>query len=157
MNDNPYAPPTSVVSDPLPEVSLERPAIVVLAVRLLWAGFAVSCVNSIYGLFRLPAGVPVGMVVTMMTVGLVVAGLISWGLFTALWRGKGWARWVIGVLIVLSVGTVTLIWSRLPPTSPIPWQSRVPVGIRMILYVSALIMLFTPTANAWYRERKRWL
>src|SRR5690242_2426637 len=102
MTDNPYAPPTAVVADPVAQTSLERPPIVVLAVRLLWSGYAVSFFTSIYGLFNLPADVPKTIVVVATLIGLTISAAISYGIFTAAWRGKNWARWLIGCLIILA-------------------------------------------------------
>ena len=156
MNDNPYAPPATTVADPEAPVSLERPSIVVLAVRLLWTGFAISAVTSLYGLFVLPAGVPVAIVVAMTLIGLAVAAGISYAIFTAVWRGRGWARWVIAVLVVLALVVVVLLFGLMPRVRAIPWQTAASFCIRMALYITALVMLFTPTASAWYRENARW-
>src|ERR1043165_7544881 len=123
MNDNPYAPPTAVVADQVPQVSLERPAIVVLAVRLLWLGYAVAFFSSIYGLFNLPADAPKTIVVVATLIGLTISAAISYVIFTAAWRGKNWARWLIGSLIILAFGMVALLWSQYPSISSIPWQT----------------------------------
>lgn len=156
MNDNPYAPPAAVVADPESSVSLERPPIVVLAVRLLWTGFGISVATSIFGLFVLPATVPVALVVVMTLIGLGVAFAISYAVFSAAWRGRGWARWVIAVLVVLALGVVTLMFTVMPRAPAFPWHTTASFCIRIALYITALILLFTPTASAWYREQKRW-
>ena len=159
MTDERYAPPTANV-EAQPDTGLDRPAIVVLAVRLLWAGFGFTCVMSVYYLAALPARMPslartIAMASTL--VGLGIAAAISYALFTAAWRGKGWARWVIAVLIVLAFGAMAVSWSLLPAGASMPWVTLATFAIRMTCYSSAVVMLFSPTANAWYRERKRWL
>jgi hypothetical protein len=157
MNDNPYSPPKAVVEDQEGPVSLERPAVVVLAVRLLWAGFAISLATSIYNLFVLPAGVPVAIVVVISVVGLGIAFALSYWLFTAAWRGKGWARWVIAGLILFAIGVVALMWKAVPNPTVGSWQTAGSFVVRMTLYTAAVAMLFSPGANAWYREKARWL
>lgn len=156
MNDNPYAPPTAVVADPdsQPQSNLERPRKVELAVRLLWTGFGVSAAASFYTLFLLPANAPLGVILTMTMIGLVVAGAISYGLFTAAWRGRGWARWVIAGLVVLGFIAVALMWTLLPHAQML-WVTRVSFVIRMTLYVIAVALLFSQPANDWYREKAR--
>jgi peptidoglycan/LPS O-acetylase OafA/YrhL len=155
MNENPYAPPAAVVTDVESPVSLERPSIVVLAVRFLWAGFAVSVVSSIYGLFILPQDVPKAFVVAFTTIGLAIAAAISYGIFTAAWRGRGWARWLIAVLVILAVATIAGMWAFLPRTPVFPWQTTAAFVIRMTFYITAIVLLFSPAASAWYREMKR--
>ena len=154
MNDTRYAPPTAAVADQEPEARLERPPIVVLAVRMLWAGFAVSFVTAIYGLFNLPDNVPKTIVVGATLLGLAISATVSFVVFSAAWRGRNWARWFIGSLIVLAIGGVALLWSRYPPVASIPWQTTASFIVRMALYISAVMMLFSPVANAWYREKK---
>jgi len=156
MNDNPYAPPEAPVTDVESPISLDRPPIVVLAVRLLWGGFAVGFVSSIYGLFTLPENVPKAFVAIFTLVGLAIAFAISYGIFTAAWRGRGWARWVIAALVVLAVAIVGGMWAFLPRAPVFPWQTTAAFVIRMTFYITAIVMLFSPTANAWYREMKRW-
>jgi hypothetical protein len=156
MTDTRYAPPTASVTYTDPPSALERPAVVVLAVRLLWSGFAVSFVTSIYGLFVLPWNGAFGVILAMTLLGLAIATAISYAIFSAAWRGRGWARWVLGVLVVLGLVAVALIWKVFPPQHlSIPWQSSASFCIRMALYTVALAMLFSPSANAWYRDKAR--
>jgi hypothetical protein len=155
MNDTRYAPPVAAVTDPEPPSVLERPAIVVLAVRLLWTGFAVSCVASIVGLFALPANAPLGVIMMLTLIGLAIASAISYAIFSAAWRGRGWARWVIGVLVALAFVAVALMWQLLPRPLSMPWHTTASFCIRMALYATALVMLFSPAANAWYRDQAR--
>ena len=155
MNENPYAPPGAVVADPEHPVSLDRPRSVVLAVRLLWTGFAISLMASVYGLFTLPAGARVAYILMIRIIAVGVALAVTWAAFTALWRGRGWVRWVIVVLIVLGLVTMTL-WAVLPLGTRVTWQTAAPMCVRIALYSLATVMLFSPTANAWYREKKRW-
>jgi len=92
MNDNPYTPPKAVVADQEPRVSLERPPIVVLAVRLMWTGFAIALVGSVPGFFRQPENVPNS--VAIASFGMANAAAISYGVFSGVWRGRNWARWL---------------------------------------------------------------
>ena len=78
------------------------------------------------------------------------------GIFTAAWRGRGWARWVIAALVLLAIAVVAGMWAFLPRPPVFPWQTSAAFVIRMTFYITAIALLFSPTANAWYREMKRW-
>lgn len=155
MNDNPYAAPSATVTDFEPQGSLERPRMVVIAVRLLWTGFAISSLMSIGNLFSLPANGPVGPVVAFTLIGLAVAAAVSYWLFTAAWRGFDWARWVIASFIVLGIVLMVTVSTLLPRSASISWQAIGSFGIRMTLNSAAVVMLCSAAANAWYREKKR--
>lgn len=156
MKENPYAPPTAIVTDVESPVSLDRPPIVVLAVRFLWGGFAVAFVSSVYGIFTLPENVPKAFVIMFTLIGLAIAAAISYGIFTAAWRGRGWARWVIAALVAFAIAVVAGMWVFLPNAPVFPWQTSAAFIIRMTFYITAVVLLFSPAANVWYREMKRW-
>jgi hypothetical protein len=48
------------------------------------------------------------------------------------------------------------MWAFLPRAPVFPWQTSAAFIIRMTFYVTAIVLLFSPMANAWYREMKRW-
>lgn len=152
MSDNRYAPPAAAVVAEEPQ-NTERPPIVGLALKLLWAGFAVSCATSLYNLFIVSNGPPalrtVGIIGALF--GLTVAAAICYAVFTAVARGRAWARWVLAVLVVLAVGTLTWMWW----SGTVRWQAFASLLVRASLNATALAMLFSPAANAWYREKKR--
>jgi len=155
MTDNPYAPPVAPVSDVDPPVSRDRPPSVILAVRLLWGGFGLSVVVSLYGMFSLPDNAPRFLVAVMMLIGMAIGGAIAYGLFTAAWRGKAWARWAIAVFVAFEIAMDIYVYATLPSGVVVAWQNSTASFIRMAVYVAAIALLFSPTANAWYREMKR--
>lgn len=156
MNENPYAPPVAPVADAEVPVSVERPRAVDRAVRLLWAGFAISVLASIAVLFAMPAGGMALIVIVMTLVGLAISGAICYLVFTAAWRGRGWARWVVTVLTGLAVVTVLGMWILLPRQPQVSWIANGSFLIRITLNIMAIALLFSAPANTWYREMKRW-
>jgi hypothetical protein len=156
MNDNPYSAPRSNVSDVEPAGSLERPRIVVLAVRMLWVSFVLILPESIYEIFNPDPELTLGerIFISLFAAGIVLA--ITFWLNTAAWNGRGYARWVMIVLTL--VGYASLVWLNQtdPAALESPWYIASLDVVSTILGVGGNGMLFAPSANAWYREMKRW-
>jgi NADH:ubiquinone oxidoreductase subunit 6 (subunit J) len=156
MNDNPYAPPRAAVSDFDPQ-PLIRPRNVVRAVRLLWLSFFCVFPATLYELINIPPDTtPLeNIIVNVLAVGL--AFVIAWVINRAAWRGRNWGRWVQTVLWILATFALVFLavrWPRLDPDA-MPWYLMVQYLVQHLINLIALVLLFSPTANAWYREMKR--
>jgi hypothetical protein len=155
MNDNPYAPPRAAVNDVEPAGSPERPRIVVLAVRMLWASFVLILPESIYEILNPDPELTPGesIFISLFAAGIIFA--ITFWLNTAAWNGKGYARWVMVALTL--VGYASLVWlNQLDPAAlESPWYIASIDVVSTILGLGGNGMLFAPSANAWYREMKR--
>jgi len=155
MNDNPYAPPAAPVSDIEPTGSLERPRVVVLAVRILWASFLLVIPGAIYGMMVPQAGVPQALLIVFSIIGMGISFAISFWLYTASWNGKGYARWILVVLNLLGLAFIAWAFSTMPAAFKTPWPFQALNVLSNILSVGGNAMLFAPGANAWFREMKR--
>jgi hypothetical protein len=156
MNDNPYAPPVAPVTDVEPAQSLERPRIVVLAVRTLWAAFFLALPVAIYGVIVPDPGTSRMMSLILTIFGVGISFAIALWLNTAAWKGRGYARWVMAVLTLLGFATLSWLYSLMPEVFKTPWFIQAFNVVSNILMVAGNLMLFAPSANAWYREMKRW-
>jgi len=153
MNDARYAPPAVRVDDPAIEGPLERPRIVVLAIKLLWTSFAVGFVGSLGGAFVPVEGLSVVWMVLITLFGWAISFGISYWLLTAAWRGKSWSRWVQAVLYVF--GTAFVAWlSMAEPDLADPWYLEAINVTSFLLDAAGIGMLFAPTANTWYRAMR---
>jgi hypothetical protein len=155
MNDNPYAPPAAPVSDVEPAGSLERPRVVVLAVRILWASLVMVIPGAIYGMMVPQGSVPQALLIVFSIIGLGISFAISFWLYTASWNGRGYARWVLAVLNILSFAFVAWALATMPAALKTPWPFQVINVLSNILSVGGNAMLFAPSANTWFREMKR--
>ena len=155
MNDNRYSPPSAPVADIENEVSVERPQVVVLAVRLLWASFVLSLPGVAYDLANPQPDAPRGMLIAMSLIGLAITFALSLWLNTAAWKGRGYARWVMAVLMLIGIA---VIGAFLKPVfeawTQLPWYLAMLGGLTMFLNVFGNALLFVPSANAWYREMR---
>jgi hypothetical protein len=155
MNDNPYAPPKAIVSDieaPLPE----RPPSVVRGVWSSWVSAACALPVSVYELIEVPKDMTPVENVVFTVVALAVAFAIAWLLNTAAWRGRNWSRWVQAILVTFTFGGLLFIAMKrhLLPPNYLPRYLMAQYVVQAILNLVAVIFLFSPSANAWYREMR---
>ena len=83
-----------------------------------------------------------------MTVTLVILLALACLVFTAIWKGWRWGRILYAVVVVLGVvSAFTAV--------PVWFQRSLFLGVTDLLSnladIAALVMLFTPAANAWFR------
>ncbi|HET9473061.1 MAG TPA: hypothetical protein VFO82_04160 [Steroidobacteraceae bacterium] len=165
MPENPYAPPAATVADVESGVeSLERPRIVTRGIGLLWAYLVVS-VPSVF----LPLSPPSveddsdSFMLAMQT-GAMVATVLMIAVLALLtwfaWKGRNWARITHLVLVIigmLSYGLVLLagFWLEAGQESfSEEWYLNVLYLLQTVLNVAGVWLLFTRSANAWYRAMK---
>lgn len=163
MSQNPYAPPAATVAD-LDDrtVSLDRPRNVVLAVRLLWTEVAIGIPGLVYEAFNPPGDDSdpslywthlAGLAVTVGFLALSV--IINW----KIWQGRNWARIVGLVLLIVGllmsvIGYATSYFvSNEVPDLGTPLFAAVYL-LQTLLDIVAIWLLFTASANAWYRAMK---
>jgi hypothetical protein len=163
MAENPYSPPTAEVADIEGDTaSLERPANVTNGIRVLWAQLALGLVALVVDGFTAPAEDPDdGMWIATLAglaFTLVISGVVA--LFTwYAWKGRNWAR--IVHLVMLILGTLTTLFaifasSWLFPGAPVDGTEFLDVSYvgQTLLNVAGVVLLFTPSANHWYRAMR---
>jgi len=160
MPENPYSPPAAEVADIEGDTaSFERPANVTLGIRVLWAELALGIVAMVVDVFTTPAEDPDGDMwmanVAALIVTVAVSGVVA--LFTwYAWKGRNWAR--IMHLVLLSFGVLTTLFALVASNllfpelqdSAMEFFDASYVG-QNLLNVAGVILLFTPSANRWYR------
>ena len=132
-----YSPPQAAVEDP-PEVQRgERPRNVSLAMKLLWASFALGIPSAVHGYLDTPAWwfVAVTLLVTTFAVFL----------YLKLASGRNWARIVLTALVAL--GSL----ARAAPAEPRLVVLQVLDFSCLALELVAVWLLFTRDAAAWFR------
>lgn len=160
MAENPYSPPTAEVADIEGDTaSHERPANVTLGIRVLWAELALGLVALVVGGDATLAGDLDGDMWMANVAGLVyvlavfgVTALFTW----YAWRGRNWAR--ILHLVLLLFGVLTTIFALVASNWLFPelqgngmeFFDVYYVG-QTLLNVAGVLLLFTPSANRWYR------
>ena len=152
MERNPYAPPVSAVADPI-EVRGERPKEVTLAVKLLWASFALGIV----GMFFQPM-YATGSATTTMAPWIVI--LIFSGIAFAIWawvitksaNGRNWARILFLVLAIIGlVGTAFVVPMALAIYKARPLTGLLSV-VNFALEIYTMYLLLTAPARAWFKQ-----
>jgi len=138
-------------STPHSDASDRRPRQVIYAVRLLWGTLYTGVLRliAIYPLLSRTAAVWTTMMVIAFV--LLVLAALYWWILGSLSRGRNWARITLLGLFLLwllvGYGQVKVAFSR----------SSLEGGILVLqqaLYVVALILVFTPTSNAWFRGHR---
>ena len=167
MPENPYAPPTSEVADVEADMdSMERPRIVSQGIGLLWAYLAIGISQVILEGFVAPASIeddPEGALRKFQSIATVVSlavlavmALLTW----FAWKGRNWARITHLVLVIIGMLTygaalVAAYW--LAPEEKLfdeDWYLNVLFALETVLNMAGVLLLFTPSANAWYRAMR---
>jgi hypothetical protein len=152
MNHNPYAPPSSAVTDVESAVPLPRPRVVQIAYGLCWVSL-VAGVPSIVDTFA-EGDSEITQPVFNVVFGVFYTALITFAIWVivSIGRARNWARIVYGVLTGLSllsmVGSLSEILAR-------PWYAWSSFLLTTVMDVVIVVLLFLPLANAWYRVRGR--
>lgn len=147
MNDNQFAPPKAHVADVVvPRGPQPKP--VQMAVRLLWAGFAVGVIMTPLWVKHLPdqASMVMSAIATAVFMSLIAV------LYVCILRGRNWARNVWLCLTVLNLIVVVLSPHSLGEGLFLQALSL----LNWALTASAAYLLFIPQASrAWFRPGKR--
>ncbi len=69
-----------------------------------------------------------------------------------IYRRKAWARWILAGVAALWAASLALHLRQL--IAHITTLNRVALVLQLVLWVVAILMLFAPTANEWFRPRK---
>ena len=135
--------------------ALDRPRIVVLAVRLLWGSLLLGVPVTIYDMFQPEPGVPMWLNIVATLFGWLIGFGISYWLYTAAWRGRGWSRIVQAVLLALGVLAIPVIMKIAPQIIRMLQLHVVIIYlVQNLIGIAAVGMLFSPSANAWYRAMR---
>jgi hypothetical protein len=144
-SDNPYSPPRAAVADT--DTVVPRPSRVTRAVVLLWVALPFMAAREILDLWsaapefidQIPVLLATLIVAALM---LVVWLVIVWGVA----KGKRWAR--IACAVVFLVRIVSFIRFLPSGETTLEWTLY---AVEFALVLAAVILLFTPPANAWFR------
>jgi hypothetical protein len=152
MTHNPYAPPSSAVTDVDSAVPLPRPRVVQIAYVLCWVSL-VAGVPSIVDTFA-EGDSEITQAVFNVVFGLFYTALITFAIWVivSIGRARNWARIVYAVLTGLSLlsmfGSLSEMLAR-------PWYAWSSALLTTAMDVVLVVLLFLPAANAWYRVRGR--
>jgi hypothetical protein len=163
MSENRYAPPAATVTDVESRVgSLERPRIVTIGVCLLWAEIALGIPGLVYLVFvtlkQDPHRTAYWVYVGRMVVQFAFLAL-SVFLTRMCWKGRNWARiaylvlLILGLVVTASGYAMRYFMLKQLPDIGLSWHS-VTYLLQVLLDIMAMCLLFTPGANAWYREMR---
>jgi len=139
-----------------------------IAVKLMWAGAALTVLGVVLGLTRtegirqelstqqLPAGTTLDAAVTAAIVGTIAVGLLSvvlWVLMAVMnRRGKPWARIVATVLGVVNV--LVNLYAILEEAGGRPSISLVSGVVSLLLAAVVIFLLWRPESSRWYEAMR---
>ena len=151
MTQNPYAPPSSTVTDIDTSLPISRPREVKIAVVLCWISLVVA-LPAIYPDFRGPE--PAAATVFYVALGSFCVALLAFAiwLIVMIGRARNWARIVYAVLTGLSLISE---FGDIPGMFAGPWYSWSASLLTTAMDLVIVVLLFRPVANAWYRVRGR--
>jgi hypothetical protein len=147
LSHNPYSPPQAAVAE-MPD-GPPRPKSVRLAVWLLWPSLILGTVMAVHTVASTSGGSErTFQLIAIAILSAVTLGLAAW-VFWSMAKGLRWARIVCSVFLLLRVfalvslfrGGVTLFEGAIH-------------GVEFLLEIVAAVLLFTPSANAWFRPRE---
>jgi hypothetical protein len=148
---NPYQPPKSRVDDvSSARELLPQPTTVLIAVILLSIKLAIDVMVDLTTLQDKPefARIPLVVSVAIVCALVLVVVWLIWKINSA----RHWAR--ITYLIVLSCGFLVFA-VRLAAGMGEPFQLTIGKLVESLLPIVAMVLLFTPSANAWFRQGRR--
>jgi len=155
---NPYQPPAASVTDVPDPDAVTRPIAVTRAVQLLWATFTAGFVLATIEVITDPGTNPYFWLSLGVAIGTfaVIFGISFW-IYGAIYAGRNWAR------ILLLVLTIVVTVILLAAFAMVGRMAEIPADIKRELIISgsqfavtfvATALLFTPSANRWYRAVK---
>jgi hypothetical protein len=155
MDENRYAPPQAAVSDiesPMPE----RPRAIAWAVALLWLSMLCTVPGAVFQVVERPVNVPLGGILIGASIGVALMFVFALVLNMAALRGRSWGRWVHLVWWALNLlGLVFgFVKARQRLFNMVPPEIFMQYAAQGLLTLVALILLFGPAPNEWYRAMK---
>jgi hypothetical protein len=147
MSRNPYSPPQAAVAD-APAPGPPCPGNVTAALWLMGAAFFASPLVSIHEAVYTGSGI--GAVAGIVTLALVYVLMIALGfwVFSAVVKGRRWGRIVASIVALLEIVSVGSAFLR--GIALYGWPVRL---LDLFLLCGAVVLFFTPPANAWFRRR----
>jgi hypothetical protein len=152
--NNPYEAPKAVVAD-VPDVNRTgppgRPLSVGIAFTLLWTSLAIGVLLVVWRLVAM-ANQGIALIAGLVTFAIVtfLGAVMFFWILRAVAQGRNWGR--ITVLVLSAVGSLATLMS----IQTLMDRSAIDVIVRFAMWITATVLLFTPTASAWYREMKAW-
>jgi hypothetical protein len=125
-----------------------RPRRVTQAVLLALASFALALLTAV-PLLPYAASIPFPWFVLAFTIAACVLWLL---LIRAIARGRNWARFVFAFFCLTSIPRVALLVAAQPPFPSVILVMNV---LLALLNVLAAMLLFTPSASAWFGTAAR--
>jgi hypothetical protein len=153
LSKNPYAPPSSTVSDIESGAPMERPRVVRIAYALCWLSMVVSIPSIVDALVT--EGEATGDTQAIyIGFGLIYVAILGFGVYVILsiGRARNWARIVYTVLTALSLVAVL---GSLEESFQRPWYSWSADLLTTSMDIAIVALLFRPAANEWYGLRGR--
>ena len=150
--DDPFKPPAANLEVPRELTPAPPPVRGAFAALCTSVGATLLMLGAMaIGVVPLPPGAPFTMTALSNLAGAAIMGFFAWKVRT----GRNWARWVLAVFTALgtfgwvfSIFVVPAAWRLLPVAHAV-------VGLtQFALQVVAAILVFTPRANAWYRDSR---
>jgi hypothetical protein len=147
---NPYQPPNAPVADVSPGREMPpQPTTVLIALVLLWAKLSIGSLRTLAAAFReSPAGLPVWVEPLRIATAVVFIVLVGWLIFR-IGTGRRWARITYLFVVLCALGWLTF---EVVGGIGIPVTLTVGLLIENALPLFAMVLLFTPSANAWFRS-----
>jgi len=130
------------------EPALTRPVSVTGAVKLLYATLAIGVVRSLLEFRTLAESAPTEIVLTVwfLTITIMLTLVYNIG------AGRNWAR--ITLLVLFGLGLPLAIQPLLQSFSLHPFSGVLGV-VQIVAQITALVLLFRPESNAWFRRPKK--
>ncbi len=155
MANNPYSPPRAEVTEHLaaPAGAVLRPRTVVIGLGIITALLIYGAVNISLGM-RLQRFNQSPLLVAAAL--LPLAGLLSQAAAIVFaFRRRNWARITLLVLLALGflgIAVSLFAFSKIAQAGSFPRYAAVLSGL-LLLRTAGVGLLFTPSANAWFRSR----
>jgi hypothetical protein len=146
--NNPYRPPSARVADTADLVAAApRPYVVSLVVWLLWANIAIEILDKILDVHD--AWQTSSIVVIASTITMILIGVLCWLIFM-IGRRRNWARITYALLFAFGMTFHLASWQN---TLQSPPREVIAIVLQSGLQLSAMILVFLPASNAWFRSR----
>jgi hypothetical protein len=158
VEHNSYTPPVAPVADPASRALLERPPGVTRAVQLLWAATFLGFAFGVFGILVSPSEdmTITGELIGYAVVTSIIIGVSYW-IFSAIWKGRNWARillLVLAILNMLSDLAAPALFEKMGWSMPeVTAVELVGYVIQIALTVYAIVLLFSPSARPWFASR----
>ncbi|HEY4373923.1 MAG TPA: hypothetical protein VGN52_18495 [Burkholderiales bacterium] len=150
IQNSPYAPPRAAVEDHAGGPAPARPPVVDRAVKILWIGFGIGVLSTLYNLvfpMAVQKASPLALTLALAAVGYAVS---IW-IYLAIGSGRNWARILYFIFTVFSlIGLLyTFVVFRMFGGVRVAFAL---VGTLLHCYVAYLLL--TEQAREWYRAVK---